>query len=118
NSRRRRPSRASAALDRLLTTLGSHALAPPGVREIGVRAWATVSFGAAEPAGNARDESAAVPVRLLGHPWRRTGRDDRRHRRASGRGGRRVGIPVAPSGPLPASLAVGAIRPRRVAAAG
>ena len=51
---------------------------------------------------------AAFPVRLHGDPRRWTGADDRRHRRARCRRGRRIGVPAAPSGELPASPAVGA----------
>ena len=60
---------------------------------------------------------AAFPVRLHGDPRRWTGADDRRHRRTRCRRGRRIGVPVAPSGELPASPAVGALPGRGVRAA-
>ena len=99
--------RAAAPLDRVPPPLGSVAVA--GTQGQLQSRCAAISFGAARRPGGARGKHASVPVRLHGHPRRRPGADDRRHRRAGRRRGGRIGVPAAPSGELSAPPAVGAL---------
>ena len=108
--RRRRAPRPAAPVDRVPRSAGTRALAAP--RGQVQFACATVTFGAARRSGHHRGQHAAFAVRFSGHPRRRAGADDRRHRRAGRRRGRRVGVRGAPPRPLSAPPAVGAL-PRR-----
>ncbi len=70
-------------------------------------------FRSCSPVPHHRGQHSALAVRVPGHPRRRAGADDRRHRRAGRRGRRRVGVCAAPSRPLSAPSFVRAVPRRR-----